>query len=111
MVVGGVAWFDFETLCCGPRAQADYIELARRFHTVILDGVPRFPATGAADRMRRLTWLVDEFYDRRVKLVVAAQAPAPEIFADVAPASERDRTASRLVEMQTHQYLGAAHLG
>lgn len=111
MLAGGVAWFDFSALCDGPRAQADYIELARRFHTVILDGVPRFPPAGAADRMRRFTWLVDEFYDRRVKLVVAAEAPALEIFADVAPSSERDRTASRLVEMQTHQYLGEAHLG
>lgn len=110
-VAGGVAWFDFEALCDGPRAQADYIELARRFHTVILDGVPRFPATGAADRMRRLTWMVDEFYDRRVKLVVAAQVSALDLFADVAPSSERERTASRLVEMQTHQYLGEAHLG
>ncbi len=110
-VAGGVAWFDFETLCGGPRAQADYIELARRFHTVLLDGVPRFAATGEADRMRRLTWLVDEFYDRRVKLIVAAAAPAMALFSAVATTSEQDRTASRLVEMQSHQYLGEAHLG
>lgn len=110
-VAGGVAWFDFETLCGGPRAQADYIELARRFHTVVLDGVPRFAASGEADRMRRLTWLVDEFYDRRVKLIVAAAAPAMALFSAVTTTSEQDRTASRLVEMQSHQYLGEAHLG
>ncbi len=110
-VAGGVAWFDFEALCDGPRAQADYIELARRFHTVLLDRLPRFAASGEADRMRRLTWLVDEFYDRRVKLIVAAAVPAMELFSDVATTSELDRTASRLAEMQTHHYLGEAHLG
>lgn len=110
-VAGGVAWFDFETLCGGLRAQADYIELARRFHTVVLEGVPRFAASGEADRMRRLTWLVDEFYDRRVKLIVSAAAAATELFSAVATTSEQDRTASRLVEMQSHQYLGEAHLG
>jgi cell division protein ZapE len=108
---GGVAWFDFGALCDGPRAQADYIELARRFHTVLLSGVPRFAATGESDRMRRFTWLVDEFYDRRVKLVVAAQCDPPGLYADVARNAEHDRTASRLVEMQTHRYLGEAHLG
>jgi cell division protein ZapE len=110
-VAGGVAWFDFETLCGGPRAQADYIELARRFHTVVLDGVPRFAASGEADRMRRLAWLVDEFYDRRVKLIVAAAAPAMDLYSKISTTSEQDRTASRLVEMQSHQYLGEAHLG
>jgi cell division protein ZapE len=108
---GGVAWFEFAALCDGPRAQADYIELARRFHTVLLSGVPRFARTGESDRMRRFTWLVDEFYDRRVKLVVAAQCDPAGLYADVARTAEHDRTASRLVEMQTHRYLGEAHLG
>lgn len=108
---GGVAWFDFEALCEGPRAQADYIELARRFHTVLLAGVPQFRAAGDADRMRRFTWLVDEFYDRRVKLIVAAEVPAHELYARIAATSEQERTASRLIEMQSHQYLGEAHLG
>jgi cell division protein ZapE len=108
-VAGGVAWFDFSALCDGPRAQADYIELARRFHTVLLSGVPQFAANGDADRMRRFTWLVDEFYDRQVKLVVAAQADVPALYARVARAAEHDRTASRLVEMQTRRYLGEAH--
>lgn len=108
---GGVAWFDFAALCDGPRAQADYIELARRFHTVLLSGVPRFQATGESDRMRRFTWLVDEFYDRRVKLVVAARCEPAGLYEAVARTPEHERTASRLVEMQTHRYLGEAHLG
>lgn len=107
-IEGGVAWFDFTALCSGPRGQADYIELARRFHTVLVSGVPRF-APDQADIMRRFTWLVDEFYDRRVKLIVVAAVPALELFGAITVASEQERTASRLVEMQTLQYLGAEH--
>ena len=110
-VADGAAWFDFEALCDGPRAQADYIELARRHHTVFLSGVPRFKAAGEADRMRRFTWLVDEFYDRRVKLIVSAAADAIALYSDVNVTAEQERTASRLVEMQTHRYLGEPHLG
>ena len=107
---GGVAWFDFAALCDGPRGPADYIELARRFHTVLLSRVPCFnPAQ--TDTMRRFTWLVDEFYDRRVKLIVAAVAPALDLYAGIVTGSEQERTKSRLVEMQSLQYLGAAHLG
>jgi cell division protein ZapE len=110
-VAEGAAWFDFAALCDGPRAQADYIELARRHHTVFLSGVPRFKASGEADRMRRFTWLVDEFYDRRVKLIVSAAADAIALYSDVKVTAEQERTASRLVEMQTHRYLGEPHLG
>ena len=110
-VADGVAWFDFEALCDGPRAQADYIELARRHHTVFLSGVPRFKAAGEADRMRRFTWMVDEFYDRRVKLIVSAAADAIALYSDVNLTAEQERTSSRLVEMQTHRYLGEPHLG
>ena len=74
----GVAWFDFSELCGGPRGKADYIELARRYHTVLLSDIPRFmPAD--ADMLRRFVWLVDEFYDRRVKLIISAAAPAAEL--------------------------------
>lgn len=107
----GVAWFDFPALCDGPRAQADYIELARRCHTVLLSGVPVFRPTGEADRMRRFTWLVDEFYDRRVKLILSAEADPVALYSGIRATPEQDRTASRLVEMQTHRYLGEAHLG
>ncbi|MFN7086036.1 MAG: cell division protein ZapE [Burkholderiales bacterium] len=114
----GVAWFDFRELCDGPRGKADYIELAYRYHTVLLSGVPRFTPDDA-DRLRRFVWLVDEFYDRRVKLVIAAAAPAPDLI-DVAPsgdsfqakldASLQERLTSRLIEMQTREYLGEPHL-
>ena len=67
----GVAWFDFSELCDGPRGKADYIELARRYHTVLLSGIPEF-RLDEADIVRRFTWLVDEFYDRRVKLIASA---------------------------------------
>lgn len=108
-VANGVAWFDFAALCDGPRAQADYIELARRFHSVLVSGVPAF---GAADndRRRRFTWLVDEFYDRRVKLVLSAQEVLPQLFAAAKGGPEVERTLSRLVEMQARRYLSEPHL-
>ena len=77
----GVAWFDFRELCDGPRGKADYIELARRYHTVLVSDVPRFRA-GDADMLRRFVWLVDEFYDRRVKLILSAAAPPEELIVD-----------------------------
>ena len=105
----GVAWFAFETLCDGPRGQADYIELARRYHTVLVSGVkPMGPVQ--PDRRRRFTWLVDEFYDRRVKLILSAETPLTGLLEWLPGEVEVERTASRLVEMQTHQYLSEAHL-
>ena len=118
-VATGVAWFDFAELCEGPRGQTDYIELARRFHTVLLSNVPLLRPS-QLDAARRFTWLVDEFYDRRVNLVISAAAPAHELFAvgDAGDAFLRnlntafvDRTVSRLIEMQTHEYLTLPHLG
>jgi cell division protein ZapE len=105
----GVAWFDFPALCDGPRGQADYIELARRFHTVLVSGLPRFGASNR-DIRRRFTWLVDEFYDRRVKLIISGRGELSEIFAALPQDAETERTLSRLIEMQTHQYLGEPHL-
>jgi cell division protein ZapE len=108
-VAPGVGWFDFAALCDGPRGAADYIELGRRFHTVLISGVRAFGATDA-DRRRRFTLLVDEFYDRRVKLIISAEAGVLELFRHLAGGPEVDRTASRLVEMQTRQYLAEPHL-
>lgn len=114
----GVAWFEFRELCDGPRAKTDYIELARRYHTVLLSRVPRFGA-GDADKLRRFVWLVDEFYDRRVKLIVSAAAPAAELIREADSvdrfqanlnASLKERLASRLTEMQTRAYLTRPHL-
>jgi cell division protein ZapE len=107
---GGLVWFDFEVLCGGPRSYADYLDLARRFHSVILSGVPKMSAK-ASDAARRFTWLVDVFYDDRVKLIVAAEAQPDELFAGSgeaqSAAAEFARAASRLSEMQSAQYLQA----
>ena len=108
-VAPGVAWFKFESVCSGPRGQADYIELARRFHTVLISQLRRF-AAGDADRRRRFTWLVDEFYDHRVKLILSAEDRLPELFGAAGAGTETDRTVSRLTEMQTRQYLSEPHL-
>lgn len=105
----GTAWFEFEELCDGPRGTADYIELARRYHTVLISGVRQF-ALGTAESMRRFTWLVDEFYDRHVKLILAAEVPSQELHAGIQVAAEVERTRSRLIEMQTAQYLSKPHL-
>jgi hypothetical protein len=72
---GGVVWFDFAVLCGGPRSQNDYLEIAARFHTVLLSNVPRMSA-GQASEARRFTWLVDVLYDHRVKLLMSAEVPA-----------------------------------
>ena len=104
-----VAWFRFAELCGGPRGQADYIELARRFQTVLISEVQRL-GPREADRRRRFTWLIDEFYDRRVNLILSAEAHLTELLQTVAGDVEAERAASRLVEMQTRQYLSEAHL-
>jgi cell division protein ZapE len=101
---GGLVWFDFEALCCGPRSYADYVDLARRFHTVMLSGVPRLSPKDA-DAARRFTWLVDVFYDDRIKLVVSAEAQPEALFAEGVRSAEFERTVSRLHEMQSAQYL------
>ena len=105
----GIAWFDFEALCDGPRSQDDYIEIARSFQAVILSGVPALDAT-LEDQARRFIALVDEFYDRRVKLIISAAAPIDVIYTGTRLAREFERTRSRLLEMQSHVYLAARHV-
>lgn len=104
----GVVWFDFATLCEGPRAVADYIELARDFHTVLLSGVPLFDGRND-DPARRFVHLVDEFYDRNVNLVLSAAAPPLALYTGQRVAREFERTVSRLIEMQSEAYLAAPH--
>jgi len=104
----GVIWFGFAELCDGPRSQADYIEIARSFHTVLLSGVPGFEAA-SDDRARRFIGLVDELYDRSVKLVLSAAAAPRQLYRGERLAFEFERTASRLAEMQTHAYLERPH--
>jgi cell division protein ZapE len=101
---GGLVWFDFAVLCGGPRSYADYLDLARRFHSVLLTGVPRISPKNA-DAARRFTWLVDVFYDDRVKLFVAAETSPDELFTGGDNSAEFARTASRLTEMQSVDYL------
>ena len=103
---GGVVWFDFAVLCGGPRSQNDYLELAARFHTVVLSNVPTMSA-GQANEARRFTWLVDVLYDHGVKLVVSAAAPPEALYTAGALVNEFQRTASRLIEMQSREYLEA----
>ncbi|MDO9195572.1 cell division protein ZapE, partial [Rhodoferax sp.] len=101
---GGLVWFDFKTLCGGPRSQNDYLEIATQFHTVLLSDVPHMPVRMASEA-RRFTWLVDVLYDRRIKLIMSA-AVAPEALYTEGPlAHEFPRTVSRLNEMQSSEFL------
>lgn len=104
----GVAWFDFAALCEGPRSAADYIELARGFHTVLLSNVPRMGAD-KEDPARRFVHLVDEFYDRRVNLLLSAAADPLSLYQGQRLEREFERTSSRLVEMQSAEYLALEH--
>ena len=106
----GVVWFDFATLCGGPRSQNDYLEIAQQFHTVILSEVPRMSAAMASEA-RRFVWLVDVFYDQRVKLLMSAECPPEELYTSGAMAGEFHRTVSRIVEMQSREYLEAPRRG
>ncbi|MNI65506.1 Cell division protein ZapE [compost metagenome] len=99
-----MVWFDFATLCGGPRSQNDYLELASRFHAVILSGVPKMGPRQASEA-RRFTWLIDVFYDHRVKLIMSAECEPEEIYTEGALANEFHRTVSRILEMQSREYL------
>lgn len=105
----GIAWFDFMEICDGPRSQEDYIEIARWYPTVIISDIPKLSA--ALDNpARRFIALVDEFYDRKVKLIVSAAVSADTIYQGTRLEFEFRRTASRLIEMQSTDYLHAPHL-
>lgn len=105
----GVIWFDFPQLCDGPRSQTDYIELSRCYQTVVISNLPRFDAA-LENQARRFISLIDEFYDRRVKLMISAAAPLSELYAGRKLQFAFQRTTSRLQEMQTHDYLASRHL-
>ena len=104
----GIVWFDFEAICDGPRSQNDYIELSKEYHSVFISNVP---ALGRAndDQARRFVNLVDEFYDRHVKLVLSAAMPLVELYSNGNLNFEFQRTISRLLEMQSHEYLSMEH--
>jgi cell division protein ZapE len=105
----GIGWFDFSELCDGPRSQNDYIEIARAFQTVLLSKVPELNSE-TENQARRFIALVDEFYDRRVKLIVSAACPITEIYTGARLTMEFQRTTSRLLEMQSTDYLSAPHI-
>jgi cell division protein ZapE len=105
---GGVVWFDFRTLCGGPRSQNDYLEIATQFHTVLLSDVPRMSVRNASEA-RRFTWLVDVLYDRRVKLILSAAVPPEALYTEGPLAHEFPRTVSRLAEMQSAEFLALEH--
>jgi len=102
----GVVWFDFKTLCCGPRSQNDYLEIANQFHTVILSGVPYMPPR-MTNEARRFIWLIDVLYDHKIKLIISAEVPSPDLYTEGQITSEFSRTVSRLIEMQSRDYLDA----
>ena len=103
-LAGSIVWFDFATLCGTPRSQNDYLELAGRFHTVILSDVPRMTSRQASEA-RRFTWLIDVFYDHKVKLIMSAECAPEELYTDGPMSNEFHRTVSRIVEMQSREYL------
>jgi cell division protein ZapE len=103
-----MAWFDFAALCEGPRAAGDYIEIAREFHTVLLGGIPVMDAR-RDDAARRVVTLVDELYDRNVNLVCSADAPPTGLYTGERLAGAFERTASRLIEMRSAEYLAQEH--
>ncbi|MBS1189286.1 MAG: AFG1-like ATPase [Rhodocyclaceae bacterium] len=104
----GVIWFDFKTLCGGPRSQNDYLEISRAYHTVLLSGIPRMTEHQASEA-RRFTWMVDVFYDHKVKLIATADGPPEELYSRGTQAGEFFRTVSRLTEMRSREYLAQPH--
>jgi len=103
---GGAIWFDFSTLCGGPRSQNDYLEIASRFHTVVLSGIPEMSASMSSEA-RRFTWLIDVFYDHKIKLLMSAAVAPDELYTQGTLANEFHRTVSRIIEMQSREYMEA----
>jgi len=105
----GVIWFAFGELCIKPRGSADYSEIARAFNTVMISGIPQLTEDDASVARRFIT-LVDEFYDRNIKLLISAQTSIDKLYTGQKLAFEFQRTSSRLTEMQSHEYLARPHL-
>ncbi|HAT30508.1 MAG TPA: cell division protein ZapE [Janthinobacterium sp.] len=107
---GGLIWFDFATLCGGPRSQNDYLEIASRFHTVVLSSIPAMSA-GMSSEARRFTWLIDVFYDQGVKLLMSAEVAPDQLYTNGMLSNEFQRTVSRIVEMQSREYMDKEQRG
>ena len=106
--VDGVVWFDFNVICGAPRARIDYIEIARIFHSVLIQNVPILDDENN-DYVRRFTLLIDELYDHNVKVIASAADSPEELYQGSRLAFEFQRTLSRLLEMQSHEYLAREH--
>jgi cell division protein ZapE len=104
----GAVWFEFEAICNGPRSQDDYIEIARNYQSVIVANVPVLDAFHE-NEARRFIALIDELYDHCVNLVVSAAAPPARLYRGERLILEFQRTASRLTEMQSEEYLARQH--
>jgi len=105
----GIVWFDFKEICETERSQNDYIELSREFHTILVSNIPQLDEYNE-NAARRFIALVDEFYDRQVKLIISAAVPLFELYKGKRLTFEIQRTESRLQEMQSHDYLAKPHL-
>jgi cell division protein ZapE len=105
-----LVWFTFDTLCNSARSTADYIEIASLFQTIMISDIPVMDSS-SDDAARRFVNLVDEFYDRRVKLIVSAEATADKLYTGQRLAFEFERAASRLFEMQSNEYLSTERVG
>jgi cell division protein ZapE len=103
-----VVWFDFKTICSAPRAAQDYIELAQQYNTVIVSNIPVMDEY-SDDKARRFIYLIDELYDRNVKLIASAEAQPENLYTGTMLKFAFNRTSSRLIEMRSHQYLSRAH--
>jgi cell division protein ZapE len=103
-----VIWFDFDALCGDQRAVADYIEIGRAHDAVLVSAVPQFNVD-REDPALRFVQLVDEFYDRQVKLVCSAAVPIIELYEGERLRAEFARSESRLIEMQSEDYLAREH--
>ncbi len=103
-----VIWFDFLQLCDSPRSAFDYVEIAKIYHALLLSNVPELDSS-RDDQARRFVNLVDELYDRRVKLIISAMVPLEHLYTGSQLTAPFQRTLSRLQEMQSHDYLASAH--
>ncbi|MGV6806679.1 MAG: cell division protein ZapE [bacterium] len=108
MLCEDVLWIDYAVICDGPRSQNDYIEIAREFHAVLVSSVEQM-GEGRDDQARRFINMVDEFYDRGVKLIISAAVPMDELYSGGKLTFEFQRTLSRLQEMQSREYLARPH--
>ncbi len=105
----GIIWFDFSCICDGPRGAIDYIEIARLYQTVLVSNVPVMDSS-RDDHTKRFITMVDEFYDRNVKLIISAESVPQNLYSGVRLAKSFRRTISRLQEMGSKEYLSKQHI-